>query len=122
MEAKSLEILPRRPIIFGALSEAFGKIAVPIRFKLSFSFVGIVILMIGLALTSAFELRQANERALQLIAEQARMSALSNFRSSIQETMLSGAFLFAGTQGGAEPTGVLARQSSIQQARLRQPS
>lgn len=102
LQLKHPDISSRGPKILGSLSEAFGRIALPISSKLSFSFVAIVALMIALALTSVLELRLANERALQLINEQAKISALSEFRVRISETMFSGALLFAGTQGVAE--------------------
>ena len=93
LQLKHPDISSRGPKILGSLSEAFGRIALPISSKLSFSFVGIVALMIAFALTSAIELRHANERASQLISEQAKITALSEFRVRISETMFSGALL-----------------------------
>lgn len=89
------------------VGDVVGRVAIPIRAKFLISFLAVVALMIGLALTGLTELREANTRASQLVDDQIRIGTLQTLAVSIQTTKLKGALLFPEPNDSAESENLL---------------
>ena len=83
--------------VVGWMGQWVGRVPWPIRVKLLLSFVGITALLVGLALVSLSELKQANNRASALFDNVVRIGALRTLDESTAAVRLSGLNLFAET-------------------------